>query len=71
MPARLTPSQAAKLGIDTKLKPRTTRKTASGPYHTRCVACGEEFHTMAAEDRHVAGGHNRFELVLDGHAEVP
>lgn len=66
MPARLTPAQAKKLGIDVKQKARV-RKTAKGDYHTRCHTCDKEFHTMASEDRHVAGGHNRFELVLEDH----
>lgn len=67
MPVKLTPAQAKALGVDTKQKVRV-RKTAKGRYHTVCKGCGEEFHTAASEDRHVAEGHNRFELVLETHA---
>jgi hypothetical protein len=59
---KLTPAQAKALGVDTKSK-RTTRKTAKAKYHTRC-SCGEEFHSEAAETRHVAAGHHRFDLVF-------
>ncbi len=64
MPARLTPAQAKALGLDVKHKSRV-RKTAAAPYASRCVVCGDEFPTEAAESRHVAGGHNRFELILE------
>ena len=44
---------------------RSTRKTAKGRYHTRCKTCGEEFRTIAAEDRHLKEHHHaRYELVL-------
>jgi hypothetical protein len=61
---RLTPEQARALGLDTKARRKTTRKTAEGKYHTRCN-CGEEFTTAAAENRHVQPGHQRFTLVLN------
>ena len=38
---------------------------ARDPYHSRCVTCGEEFTTQAAQTRHMnASGHRRF-LWLD------
>jgi hypothetical protein len=61
----MTAKQAAALGIIPKQKTRTTRKTAKGPYHTVCVACGEEFHTLASEDRHLnTTKHGNYRLVL-------
>jgi hypothetical protein len=64
----LTPAQARAMGIDVPAarKQRSTRKAVptDGQYHTRC-RCGEEFRTMASEDRHVALGHNRFTIVLE------
>jgi len=67
MTARLTEAEARKLGLDVpKKKARTTRKTAAGPYHTRCKKCGEEFTTQAAEDRHLkVTRHVRYELVFE------
>lgn len=65
MTIKLTPAQAKTMGVDVKTKTRTTRTTARGAHHTICTACLMEFHTVAAEDRHVAPGHNRFELVLE------
>jgi hypothetical protein len=64
--ARITAAQAKALGIDVPTKKkRTTRKTGVGPYHTRCRTCGEEFTTMASEDRHVHDFHHvRYDLVL-------
>ena len=64
--AKLTPAEARRLGIDVPAKPaRTTRKTAAGPYHTRCRECGAEFTSEAAEDRHIVEHHHaRYELVL-------
>lgn len=66
-PARLTPAEARRLGIDT---PRSTssrsRRTARGTYHTRCHDCGERFLTVASEGRHLDDtGHHRFEVVID------
>ena len=44
-------------------KVRTTKRAVTGtPYRTRC-SCGQEFTVIAEEDRHVAVGHNRFEIV--------
>ena len=62
----MTEQQAAALGIVPRKKTRTTRRTAKGePYHTVCVACGEEFHTIASEDRHVKNTtHRNYRLVL-------
>jgi len=67
--ARLTAKEAKRLGLDlssageihhTK-KDRKPRE----PYHTRCVKCGEDFTTEAAEARHMnTTEHRRFELVL-------
>lgn len=68
--ARMTVAEARKLGLldGTEMKAakvRTTRKTARGPYHTRCTTCQEEFTSMASEDRHVNTTQcRRFELVL-------
>jgi len=44
---------------------RTTRRVARGaPYHTRCTRCGAEFHTEAAEERHLIEHHHaRYQLV--------
>jgi hypothetical protein len=65
MAVKLTPAQAAALGIDVKQAKRTTRKEASGPYMTQCRTCGEVFNTRAAEDRHVVETHHaRYELIL-------
>ena len=65
MTARLSAAEAKALGLTKPVaKPRTTRKTGRGPYRTRCVACGVEFTTVASESRHLAPGHNRFELLL-------
>lgn len=65
----MTAAQARKLGIDLTgakaAKVRTTRRTAKGPWHTRCVTCGEEFHTEAAETQHLnATRHARYRLVF-------
>ena len=67
MTARLTPAEAKALGLDVKAtKTRTTRKTAPGPYRTRCDTCGETFTTRAGEDRHVnEARHWRYALVLE------
>ena len=41
-----------------------SRRTAKGAYFTVCMACGIEFHTMAAEDRHLKETrHYRYEIV--------
>jgi hypothetical protein len=63
MAARLTEAEARALGITVKAgRTRTTRRTAKGPYWTRCVTCGTVFETAASEDRHVAEtDHRRFE----------
>ena len=62
----LTAAQAAKLGLDVPAAPkRTTRKTAPGPYATRCHDCGETFTTRVGEDRHLdATHHPRYEVQL-------
>lgn len=63
---RVTAAGARRMGVDVPAAP-STRRVARAPYHTRCMACGAVFTTQASEDRHVdaAGGHLRFELVLD------
>jgi len=60
---RITAAQARALGLAAR-KPRITRRTAPGPYHTRCVACGATFTVRQRETEHVAPGHTRFEAVL-------
>lgn len=65
---RMTVAEARAAGLlDGPVKKvRTRTKDYSedrGPYHTRC-RCGAEFHTIKAEDEHVAPGHNAFEVVL-------
>ena len=66
-PVRMTTAEFRALGATgTELRPakvRTTKKEAAGPYRTRCT-CGQEFTTIASEDRHVSLGHNRFGIVL-------
>lgn len=69
MAVELTAAQARKLGLDLtgarKAPVRTTRRVAKGAYHTVCHDCGEEFHTSAAEDRHLENTkHARYQLVL-------
>lgn len=60
--AHLSAREARALGLEA---PAQRRTTAPGPYHTRCVACGDAFRTMASETRHmIASGHRRFSLVL-------
>jgi uncharacterized C2H2 Zn-finger protein len=62
----LTAAQAKALGLNVTTRTKTTRKAATnddGPYHTRCTSCGDEFTVQAAENRHVADGHNRFEII--------
>ena len=66
MTVRITPAQARALGVDTpNSRRRSTRRTASGPYRTRCTTCGDVFVSEAAETRHLDDtGHGRYELVL-------
>jgi hypothetical protein len=70
MTVNMTAAEFRALGVSgdvevRKAKVRTTQRAVKGqPYHTICKACGEVFHTVASEDRHVQDGHNRFELVL-------
>lgn len=63
---QVSEAQARKLGIDVpKTRPKRDRRTARGPYHTRCHTCLDEFTTQASETRHNAeAGHCRFDLVL-------
>ena len=64
MPAHLTAAEAKALGVDVKAaRPRSTRRTAAGPYRSRCHDCGETFSTRASETRHVAPGHCRFDTL--------
>lgn len=61
---RLTPAQAKALGLDVNVKQKN-RREAGGQYRTVCVMCGEEFKSIAAEDRHLKEtGHPRYALVL-------
>lgn len=62
----MTQQQAEALGIVPRKKTRTTKRVVKGaPYHTVCTACGEEFHMLAAEDRHLkATKHGNYRLVL-------
>jgi hypothetical protein len=63
MTARLSNADLRRLGLVPDKK-RTTRRTASGPFHHRCVTCGEEFTTDASETRHLnAERHYRYELL--------
>jgi hypothetical protein len=66
MTARLTEREARRAGLLAAKATRTTRRTAPREKGTTslCVGCGATFTTIAAEDRHVALGHNRFESVL-------
>lgn len=71
MVARLTPAEARKLGIQDSgivSRKRTTRTVAKGvPYHSRCTRCGDEFHSEAAEERHLRSHHHaRYEIVDGG-----
>lgn len=67
MSARLTAAEARALGLPApRPAPRTTRKEVTGqPYHSRCVACDEEFDTVAAEDRHLTATHHARYDVLE------
>lgn len=69
MAVHLTPEQAKKLGIDTKVrkKPKTTSKVvpAAECSKTQCCTCYVVFDTTAEEDRHVnATRHARYRSVL-------
>ena len=66
MSARITEAQARAMGLEVPTKVRTTRRVAKGgTYHTKCKTCGEEFNTIAAEDRHLHDTHHaRYEIVL-------
>lgn len=65
MVTRITAAQARALGVDPKLgSKRRVRRTAKGPYHTRCKVCQEDFHRQVDEDRHLAEtGHKNYLLV--------
>ena len=65
MAAHLTAAEARALGITAPAgRTRTTRKAAPGHGRSRCYDCGQLFTTAAAETRHVAAGHCRYESVL-------
>lgn len=65
MTVRLTAAQARALGVEAKGKVRRRTTVKGEPYHTICTTCRTEFHTQAAEDRHLVDTrHARFELVL-------
>jgi hypothetical protein len=61
----MSAAQATALGLDVKAPKRTPRTTAHASYRTYCTSCLMEFTTRAAEDRHVAPGHNRFSIILE------
>jgi hypothetical protein len=66
--ARLTTAEARALGLPApRSAPRTTRRTVKGAkYLTRCKTCGEEFTTVASEDRHLKATHHaRYDIVLE------
>ena len=66
MAAHLTEAEARALKLPVKAaRVRTTRKALTGqPYHSRCNSCGEEFRTIAAEDRHLRdASHARYEWI--------
>lgn len=67
MAARITAAQARKLGIDPSIgKKRRVRRTARGPYLTKCKACGEVFTSRADEDRHLdETRHTNYLLILE------
>lgn len=66
MAAHLSEAEARRLGLIDKAPARMTRRTASGPYLTRCVTCGETFGTVRAEDRHLAEtSHPTYEIPLE------
>lgn len=66
MTIRLTPEQAAALGLVDRKPPRGTRKTLPGPYRSRCCHCPATFDTQKAEDRHLADtGHTRYSTLED------
>jgi hypothetical protein len=63
--AHLTAAEARALGISPPKPGPRTRKTARASYHSRCCTCDEEFHTEAAEERHLLSHHHaRYAMVL-------
>lgn len=65
MTARMSEREARRAGLVAP-KSRTTRRVAPREKGTRSrCKCGEEFTTIAAEDAHVAAGHNRFESLFE------
>jgi len=58
-------SAAAARALVAEPAPERTGRRRKTPYRTICTTCLLEFTSKAAEDRHVAPGHNRFELVLE------
>ena len=67
MPAHLSESEARALGISApRGRAPKDRRTAKGPYLTVCKTCGEEFTTMASEDRHLKETkHIRYYILID------
>ena len=69
MVAQITAAEARKLGLDVKGSASRSKRTARGPYHTVCHACGEEFTIRTGEngeDGHVeTTRHARYDLVLE------
>lgn len=81
MPGRvhLSAQEARALGYPpaagARVKPRTTKREAKGPWHTQCVTCGQEFNTKAAEDAHLqehaeGEGHRRYAIIV-GYGTAP
>jgi len=71
MPVKLTAAQlralelavTANIDLHKQAKPARKRKPKI-PYHSRCARCGEQFTTMAAEERHlIEHRHARFEIL--------
>jgi len=67
MPARITPAEAKRLGVEVPAtaRRRSTKKVAPGPYHSRCTTCQEEFDSYADEDRHLVKTHHARYSVLN------
>jgi hypothetical protein len=66
MPVNVTPAQARAMGAAVPAGRKKDRSTAKGPYLTICKTCGEQFTTMASEDRHLKETkHIRYEIVIE------
>jgi hypothetical protein len=68
MPAHLTSAEARALGLPAPPGRGSTkdRRTAGGPYLTICKSCGDQFTSMAAEDRHLhETKHIRYDIIIE------